>query len=321
MTLLRLMRRRLLRPFFIVCLLLPLAAAGALHAAQKARIEIPPVVRVGGAAFALGDIAAISGPEAVREALASLILSGEDGFVGREQVVRALEASELGGVRIELKMPETVRVERYAPDEAPGDGDAGETGPDETLSSMIKSLAAWGGEVEVSCAGAIPPGRLVSPASLVPGTPAATLRFRDGAGRERSLAVRLIWTQKVLFMARSVPKEQPLKAGDLVARGMRIAKPGVYATQLSEVVGRVSRKPLPQGKPVPLEFLSELAVVKKGKAVRVVVRRGELTVTAKGVLLDDGAPGDVVRVRRADDKKIVLEARVLDGDTVEVDVP
>ena len=43
--------------------------------------------------------------------------------------------------------------------------------------------------------------------------------------------------------------------------------------------------------------------------------------TAKGVLLDDGAVGAVVRVRRADDKKVVLKARVLDSETVEVDVP
>ena len=37
--------------------------------------------------------------------------------------------------------------------------------------------------------------------------------------------------------------------------------------------------------------------------------------------IDDGIAGAVVRVRRADDKKVVLRARVLDSETVEVDVP
>ena len=200
-------------------------------------------------------------------------------------------------------------------------GGGGRFSPDESLKSVIKSLAAWDGDVEVSHAGPVPEGRLVSPASLVPGAAAATLRFRDGAGRERSLAVRLVWTRDVLVMVRSVPRGQPLVAEDFVTRPMRIAKPGVYAAQLSQAVGRTSRKPLPQGKPVPLEFLSELPTAEKGKTVRIVVRRGGLVATAKGVLLDDGAVGAVVRVRRADDKKVVIRARVLDSETVEVDVP
>ena len=315
------MRRRALRPFFVAfacaAFLLPLGASGA---ERLVRIEIPASVRVEGSAFTLGDIAWISGPD--RGALASLILSAEGGgVVTREQVIRAVEASGLEAVRLEIRMPERVRLEVPGADGAPEEGEWGGSSPDESLSSVIKSLAAWDGEVEVSHAGEVPAGRLVSPASLVPGSPAATLRFRDEAGRERSLAVRLIWTRNVLVMARSVPKGRPLSAADFMTRPMRIAKPGVYATQLSEAVGRVSRKALPQGKPVPLELLSAPAAVGKGKAVRIVVRQGGLTATVRGVLLDDGVVGAVVRVRRADNAKVVLRARVLDGDTVEVDVP
>lgn len=122
-------------------------------------------------------------------------------------------------------------------------------------------------------------------------------------------------------MARSVPRGQPLAAEDFVTRPMRIANPGVYAVQLSQAVGRTSRRPLPQGKPVPLEFLSMPPVAKKGRTVLIVVRQGGLMAAVKGILLEDGAAGDIVRVRRADDKKVVLRARVLDSKTVEVDVP
>lgn len=316
-------RRRTLRPFFIAlaCAAL-LPAFGASGAERPVRIDIPPSVQADGTAFALGDIARISGPDRVRDALSPLILSVEEGgVVTREQVIRAVEASGLEGVRLEVRMPDRVRVEAADTDGTPRVGDGGRFSPDESLKSVIKSLAAWDGDVEVSHAGPVPEGRLVSPASLVPGAAAATLRFRDGAGRERSLAVRLVWTRDVLVMVRSVPRGQPLVAEDFVTRPMRIAKPGVYAAQLSQAVGRTSRKPLPQGKPVPLEFLSELPTAEKGKTVRIVVRRGGLVATAKGVLLDDGAVGAVVRVRRVDDKKVVIRARVLDSETVEVDVP
>ena len=316
-------RRRTLRPFFIAlaCSAL-IPASGASGAERPVRIDIPPSVQADGSAFTLGDIARLSGPDRVRDVLSTLILSVEEGgVVTREQVIRAVEASGLEGVRLEVRMPDRVRVEAAGSDGAPGAENGGRFSPDESLVSVIKSLAAWDGDVEVSHAGPVPEGRLVSPASLVPGSAAATLRFRDGAGRERSLAVRLAWTQNVLVMARSVPRGQPLVAEDFVMRPMRIAKPGVYAVQLSQAVGRTSRRPLLQGKPVPLEFLSEPPAVERGKTVRIVVRRGGLVATAKGVLLDDGIAGAVVRVRRADDKKVVLRARVLDSETVEVDVP
>ena len=317
------MRRRGLRPFFmaLACAAL-LSTSVALSAERPVRIDIPPSVQADGSAFTLGDIARLSGPDRVRDVLSTLILSVEEGgVVTREQVIRAVEASGLEGVRLEVRMPDRVRVEAAGSDGAPGAENGGRFSPDESLASVIKSLAAWDGDVEVSHAGPVPEGRLVSPASLVPGSAAATLRFRDGAGRERSLAVRLAWTQNVLVMARSVPRGQPLVAEDFVMRPMRIAKPGVYAVQLSQAVGRTSRRPLLQGKPVPLEFLSEPPAVERGKTVRIVVRRGGLVATVKGVLLDDGAAGAVVRVRRVDDKKVVLRARVLDNETVEVDVP
>lgn len=299
-----------------------LSTSVALSAERPVRIDIPPSVQADGSAFTLGDIARLSGPDRVRDVLSTLILSVEEGgVVTREQVLRAVEASGLEGVRLEVRMPDRVRVEAAGSDGAPGAENGGRFSPDESLASVIKSLAAWDGDVEVSHAGPVPEGRLVSPASLVPGSAAATLRFRDGAGRERSLAVRLAWTQNVLVMARSVPRGQPLVAEDFVMRPMRIAKPGVYAVQLSQAVGRTSRRPLLQGKPVPLEFLSEPPAVERGKTVRIVVRRGGLVATVKGVLLDDGAAGAVVRVRRVDDKKVVLRARVLDSETVEVDVP
>ena len=320
------MRRRTLRPFFIaffcaLCFALPNLPDGAFGAAAPIRIEIPASVRVDGSAFTLGDIAWISAPDAVRDVLSPLVLSVEgEGVVTRDQVIRAIESSGLESVRLELQMPERVLVSS-GEGELPAEGQRGGADADETLAFMIKSLAAWDGNVEVSYVGAVPKGQLVAPVGLVPGTPAATLRFREGSGRDRSLAVRLIWTQDVLIMARSVPKGQPLSAADFVTRSIRITRPGVYATRLSEVLGRAPRKSLSQGKPVPLELLSELVAAKKGRTVLIRVRYQGLTATVKGVLLDEGAVGSVVRVRRADNKKVVLKARVLDSDTVEVDVP
>lgn len=323
--------RRPLRLFFIqgasggwLLLLLILCLALCVPVAQGAqgrrvRVTLPAVLRTADGAFRLGEVAGIEGPQDAKEALSALLLSGEGGVLTREQVLQAIRASGLEGVRVELTMPAVVRVE-------PSGGEVGApqaSAPrsDVSLSSMIKSLAGWDGAVEVAASGPVPAGRLVAPASMVPGTQAATLRFQDEAGRLRSLAVRMTWRQDVQVAARTLQRGRPIRRQDLMTRQVQIARPGVYAERAEQVLGFIPRRTLNQGEPVLLELLTSPTLVRKGRPVKVVARLAGLTATAEGVLLDDGEPGDVVRVRRTDRKNAVLEARIIDENTVEVTVP
>lgn len=286
---------------------------------RRVRVTLPAVLRTADGAFRLGEVAGIEGPQDAKEALSALLLSGEGGVLTREQVLQAIRASGLEGVRVELTMPAVVRVE-------PSGGEVGApqaSAPrsDVSLSSMIKSLAGWDGAVEVAASGPVPAGRLVAPASMVPGTPAATLRFQDEAGRLRSLAVRMTWRQDVQVAARTLQRRRPIRRQDLMTRQVQIARPGVYAERAEQVLGFIPRRTLNQGEPVLLELLTSPTLVRKGRPVKVVARLAGLTATAEGVLLDDGEPGDVVRVRRTDRKNAVLEARIIDENTVEVTVP
>lgn len=324
--------RRPLRLFFIraafgsclsaLSLLISLAlCAPAAQGAQglSVRVTLPPVLHTADGAFTLGEVAEIEGPRDAKEALSALLLSEEGGALTREQVLQAIRASGLEGVRVELTMPAVVRVE-------PSGGEVGAPQApalrsDVSLSSMIKSLAGWDGTVEVVASGPVPEGRLVAPASMVPGTPAATLRFQDEVGRLRSLAVRMTWHQDVQVAARTLQRGRPIRRQDLMTRRVQIARPGVYAERAEQALGFIPRRTLNQGEPVLLELLTSPTLVRKGRPVKVVARLAGLTATAEGVLLDDGEPGDVVRVRRTDRKNAVLEARIIDENTVEVTVP
>ena len=274
------------------------------------------------AAFTLGEAARIEGPVQARAALSSLILSTSGGVLTRDEVLQAIQASGLDGFSVELRMPARVRVETPGPEgnetETPGYNTSSPS--DTSLSSMVKSLSAWDGEVEVTAVGSIPQGRLVEPASIVPGTPAATLRFQDDRGRVRSLSVRMAWTQNVLVAARTLQRNVPITARDLMTRSMKITRPGVYAVDPAEAVGHVARKPIKQGEPIALELLAGPSQVRKGRKVTIVAHYGGLTATAEGVLLEDGSPGDLVKVRRSDNKKAVVKGYLVDENTVEVKV-
>ncbi|MDR2137131.1 MAG: flagellar basal body P-ring formation chaperone FlgA, partial [Synergistaceae bacterium] len=281
----------------------------AIEAAIEVSIEvsIPPVVQLPEQACVLSDIAVFGGPPELTERIGRLLLSVENGVISREQVVNALKVSGLEGVRVVLKMPRVVAVE---PPEGSSDGNmqAGnaqaknaQASPTERgredLQELVKSLAAWTGDVQVQYRGAVPEGRLVSPASLVPGTSLATLRFQDAAGRERSLAVRLVWTQPALVLARSVKKGEVLKESDFVVRQIRVSRAGVYASRASEVAGRALKKNIAQGETIPLNSVADVPIINRGKIVTIVAQNAGLRVEARGEALEDGALGDSIRVR------------------------
>ena len=69
-----------------------------------------------------------------------------------------------------------------------------------------------------------------------------------------------------------------------------------------------------------LSNLTSSNVVKKGRRVKIIARYGAASATADGVTLEDGRPGDWVKVRRADDKRVTLRAKIINENSVEVQV-
>ena len=323
-------RRRGLRRFFVFFLLVLLASPG--EAAQTLRVSIPSVVWMEGEACALSDIADLQGRRDLTERAGALLMSARNGVITREQVIDALKVSGLEDVRVELEMPPTVRVQIAAQEELPPDDDpTPEAQPRETslgkenlgkeeLAGWIKSLSSWEGEVEVQYRGPIPGGRLVSPASIVPGTSAATLRFRDAAGKERYLGVRLVWSQPALMLTRPVKKGEVLKESDFVLRSIRVNRAGIYASRASQALGRSLRKNLSQGEAIVLNLLVEVPIIERGKSVTILVQSAGITVKAKGEALESGALGDAIIVRNLA-SKAVLTSVIVTNDTVEVKMP
>jgi flagella basal body P-ring formation protein FlgA len=319
--------RRFLRSFFMTFIITFITCFAAFtapflsHAAEinkTLKISIPAAVLVEGGSCSLAEIAEIEGPKDLADRVGGLLLSVEDGAITRVQVIEALKVSGLEGVRVELKMPEAVKAVPGTASEVttPGAG----TPAGQALEPLIKSLASWEWGVEVQHQGSVPEGRLVAPSSIVPGTPAVTLKFRDASGRERSLAARLIWTQPALVLKRSVKRDEILRAPDVEERIVRVNKPGVYASKISQVTGRSVKKNLSQGETLPLNLITDAPIIERGKSVAIIVRSGGLVVSAKGEALESGALGEAIKVRNTASKAI-LTAVVVAEDTVEVNIP
>ena len=286
------------------------------EAAQNIKINVPDVIYTNKSSFTLGSVAKISGGNLkTRSVLSKLMLYPDGKVLKRDEVLRAINNSEASDARIELYMPGYSRIE--APDY---EGNFTETQAPYDLAPLIKSLSAWNGEVEVIANAPVPEGELIDPASIIPGTGAATLRFRDGNGKIKSLPVRLTWLQNVMVASHNIKKGDTITAGDLMTKQMKISRPGVYPSSPNEITNFKANKNIKQGEPILFSNVTSSSVIKKGRQVKIKARFGAASATVDGVLLEDGRPGDWVRVRRTDDKRVVLRAKIIDENSVETRV-
>ena len=297
--------------------------AGESESAQTIKITVPEKIYNAASSFTLGSIAKITGGNnATRKILSRVTLYPDGNILSRSEVLRAISDSDASDARIELYMPQSVIID------SPGyEGNFTESSPvndsslsrsAESLAPTIKNLAAWDGDVEVTAKSPVPEGKLIDPASIIPGTQAVTLRFRDNNGRVKSLAVRLAWSQNVMVASHNIRKGDRILSRDLMTRKMNITRPGAYASSPEEITGFVSERNIKQGEPILLNSLTSSNLVKKGRRVKILARIGAASASTDGILLEDGRPGDMVKVRRSDNRKIVLEGKIVNENLVEV---
>lgn len=308
---------RLLLLFFVFVIFCENALA-----AQNIKIEIPNTIYVSGKTFTLGKAAKISGgTKNTRQILSSLKLFSDGNVLTRDEVLRAIQESNASDARIELYMPSSVQIEK--PDYEGNFTESKNIVSNRSVSSLIpviKSLSAWNGDVEISTGSEVPDGKLIDPASIIPGTPATTLRFRDDSGNIKSLGVRLTWYQNVLIASKNIKKGDVLRPQNFFTRKMKISRPGIYASNTNEISGFKANKIIKQGEPVMFKDLTSSSLIKKGRNLKVIARYGGAKAVTDGVLLEDAKPGDFARVRRSDNRKIIFRAKILDENNAEVDV-
>lgn len=90
------------------------------------------------------------------------------------------------------------------------------------------------------------------------------------------------------------------------------------ASNLGEVVGKRVRRPIGRGNTVKLDYLEDPPLVRRGEEVLLLLEKGKLRITAKGVAKDEGSKGDIVRVENISSGK-VIRGRVVEQRIVRVD--
>jgi flagella basal body P-ring formation protein FlgA len=86
------------------------------------------------------------------------------------------------------------------------------------------------------------------------------------------------------------------------------------------LVGKVAKRTLLPGQPVPVNAIRDPYLVTQGKASLVVLENGALTITVQAIPLQNGGAGDVIALRNPD-SGVVIHGRVEKDGTVRVAAP
>ena len=79
------------------------------------------------------------------------------------------------------------------------------------------------------------------------------------------------------------------------------------------LIGKVARRTLIAGRPVPPSYVHDREVIQKGKPVRVVFSEGGLTISSVAVPLQAGGVGDLLSLRNVDSGTVIRGIVEADG--------
>lgn len=84
-------------------------------------------------------------------------------------------------------------------------------------------------------------------------------------------------------------------------------------TNRASLVGKVARRVLMAGNPIPLNAVGPARVVTRGVAATIYFEEGGLSIRAVGMPLEPGSPGAVIRLKNLDSGQIVTGTVQTDG--------
>lgn len=111
--------------------------------------------------------------------------------------------------------------------------------------------------------------------------------------------------------------EVPVNESDFRVEEIAINGRTEFVKDISEVKGLVPHRYIRAGQPIAVNYFQQPVAVDMGTPVKIIVKRGGLQASAKGIAMSRGRIGQIIKVKNEASQKII-SARVVDDQTVEV---
>ncbi|MDR1132831.1 MAG: flagellar basal body P-ring formation chaperone FlgA [Synergistaceae bacterium] len=273
--------------------------------AAELTISLPPSVEAREGWFYLGEYAEIYGDRETADG-ASMAVIRHDGSFSRRDVIDALSYTEAAGREVSIVMPDVVEVDA-----------------EPEIAAELRAMTAWKWRVEIDVA----PGSWAEtingfsgyrlPPKITPGARSIAVKLVDADGREHNKQVKATWYQPVIYATRPLSRGERIDVSKL---GARIGKAAMMMTGFSspeQLAGAVTRKAVNALVQLETGDVRQESFIRAGSTVTMVARSNGLGVEVKGIAMQRGGLGDIIRVKNLSSKKI-LKARIIGADRVEI---
>jgi flagella basal body P-ring formation protein FlgA len=268
-------------------------------------VQLPPVIEARDGWFYLGEYASIDGDRETADSVSMAVISHKGSF-SREDVIDALAHTAAAGKSASLTMPDVVQVK-----------------PESGVASELRATTAWKWRVDVD----VIPGTWEElmkdfrdcslPPKIIPGARTLAVKLLDDDGRQFTKQIKVNWYQPVVYSPSPLAKNTPIDAASLQTR---IGRTGMMVTLFSspeQLVGAAARKPVSAFSAIETGDISQNGFVRAGSTVTMVARMNGLGIEVKGIAMQRGGMGDIIKVKNLSSRKI-LRARIIGADRVEI---
>jgi len=108
--------------------------------------------------------------------------------------------------------------------------------------------------------------------------------------------------ETIAVAERDIARGEKFSDGNTTLRRMEVSSlaPGSVFTETAQLAGMKAARVIRAGMPVTRHVVIVPPVVRRGAVVTIVFRTDSIKLTARGIAREDGAPGDIIRVKNVD---------------------
>lgn len=147
---------------------------------------------------------------------------------------------------------------------------------------------------------------------------AVTAEARNGAETRSQVSFKVQARKTLYVLESSLKKGDVVRRDDVVTREAYLNGSGsAYPSTPQDVIGKTAKKDIRAGEVLTNTLLEDPIAIHKGQIVSIKAQNKRMVVETKGVALDRGRMGDVVRAKASSGKEIM--GKVAAGNTILVE--
>ena len=144
------------------------------------------------------------------------------------------------------------------------------------------------------------------------------IRINDQFKKRIRLNTKVLVSQKVFKTVRPVRRGEILSKDEIIMEKIQTERPSKNAiTRIDYALGYEAVRNLSAGEILVPNFIKKPPLGKRGRKILIMAKKGGMTITAPGILKEDGYKDAMVQVLNIDSKKIIY-GNLVDSNTVKV---